>query len=163
MVAEVNMMLSDLIDAASVVPELKATDRNGVIRELIQSLADHGAIKPEHVETLARATIAREKQGSTGFGKGVAVPHVKHACVEKMIATVGRSSHGIDFAALDRAPVYAVVLLLGPASAPEEHLAAMERVFRYLQRDNFRRFLRQAEDREAIVDLIREADELRSE
>lgn len=163
MVAEVNMKLSDLIDPASVIPELKATDRNGVIRELIQSLADHGAIKPEHVETLARATIAREKQGSTGFGKGVAVPHVKHACVEKMIATVGRSSQGIDFAALDRAPVYAVVLLLGPAAAPEEHLAAMERVFRYLQRDNFRRFLRQAENREAIVDLIKEADELQSE
>lgn len=157
------MRLSDLIHASSVVAELKATERNGVIRELIQTLADNGAIAPEHVETIARATIARENQGSTGFGKGVAVPHVKHGCIEKMIATIGRSSHGVDFAALDRAPVYTIVMLLSPASAPEDHLAAMERIFRYLQRENFRRFLRQAETPEAIVELISEADELQNE
>ncbi len=160
---EVDMKLSDLIDAPSVVPDLKATDRNGVIRELIQSLADSGAIEQHHMETIARATITRENQGSTGFGKGVAVPHVKHQCIEKMIATIGRSSHGVDFAALDRAPVYTIVMLLSPASAPEEHLAAMERIFRYLQRENFRRFLRQAETREAIVELVTEADDLQNE
>ena len=61
--------------------------------------------------------------------------------------------------ALDRAPVYTVVMLLSPSSAPEGHLAAMERVFRYLQRENFRRFLRQADSKEAMMDLIREADD----
>jgi len=157
------MKLSDLIYKPSIVPELQATDRNGVIRELVQSLADHGAIPPEHVEAIQRAAISREKQGSTGFGKGVAVPHVKHEGVTKMTATIGRSSRGVDFAALDRAPVYTVVILLSPAEAPEEHLAAMERIFRYLQRENFRRFLRQAETHEAIVDLIREADEVQDD
>ena len=153
------MRLSDLIHAPAVVPELTSTDRNGVIRELIQSLADHGALPEDQVDTIARATIARENQGSTGFGKGVAVPHVKHASIEKMTATIGRSSHGVDFAALDRAPVYTIVMLLSPPSNPEEHLAAMERIFRYLQRDNFRRFLRQAETHEAMVELIQEADD----
>ena len=157
------MKLSELIHAPSVVPELKSTDRSGVIRELVQSLADHGAIKAEHVETIARATIARENQGSTGFGKGVAVPHVKHDCIEHMTATIGRSNHGVDFVALDRGPVYTVVMLLSPSSAPEEHLAAMERIFRHLQRENFRRFLRQAETREAIIELVKEADELQNE
>jgi mannitol/fructose-specific phosphotransferase system IIA component (Ntr-type) len=157
------MKLSDLIHGPSVVPELEAADRNGVIRELIQSLADHNEVKQEHVEAIARATIARENQGSTGFGKGVAVPHVKHQCIEKMTATIGRSSHGVDFAALDRLPVYTIVMLLSPASAPEEHLAAMERIFRHLQRDSFRRFLRQSETREAIMDLVHEADEKRNE
>ncbi len=153
------MRLSELIHAPSIVSELQATDRNGVIRELIQSLADKGAIPAEHVEAVARATIARENQGSTGFGKGVAVPHVKHAAVETMTATIGRSSHGVDFAALDRAPVYTIVMLVSPPTKPEEHLAAMEKVFRYLQRENFRRFLRQAETHEALVDLIQEADD----
>ena len=160
---EARMRLSDLIHAESVIPELKATDRNGVIRELVQSLADHGAIEREHVETVARAAIARERQGSTGFGKGVAVPHVKHECVERMTATIGRSSHGVDFAALDRAPVYTVVLLLSPTNASEDHLAAMERIFRYLQRENFRRFLRQADTHEAIMELIGEADDLQDD
>jgi PTS system fructose-specific IIA component/PTS system nitrogen regulatory IIA component len=146
-----------------VIPELKATDRNGVIRELAQSLADHNAINPEHVETIVRAAIARERQGSTGFGKGVAVPHVKHERVDRMIATIGRSSHGVDFAALDRAPVYTVVMLLSPVSNPEDHLAAMERIFRYLQRENFRRFLRQADTHEGIMELIREADDMQDD
>ncbi len=155
------MRLSELIHGPSVVPELAATDRNGVIRELIQSLADHGALDPDSVETATRAAIARENQGSTGFGKGVAVPHVKHDCVKTMTATIGRSSRGVDFAALDRAPVYSVVLLLSPAETPEDHLAAMEKIFRYLQRENFRRFLRQADTVEAISDLVAEADEMK--
>ncbi len=157
------MRLSDLLHGASVIPELTVTDRNGVIRELIQSLADKGAIDQANVDTLARAAIARENQGSTGFGKGVAVPHVKHECLTQMTATIGRSSHGVDFAALDRAPVYTILMLLSPADKPEDHLAAMEKVFRYLQRENFRKFLRQADTHEAILDLIQEADELQDE
>ncbi len=157
------MRLSELIYEEAIVPELQSTDRNGVIRELVQSLADHGAVPKEHLEAIARAAIARENQGSTGFGKGVAVPHVKHEQLKKMVATIGRSSHGVDFAALDRAPVYTVVMLLSPASAPEDHLAAMERVFRYLQRENFRRFLRQADSGEGIMELIREADDSQNE
>ncbi len=157
------MKLSELICTPAIIPELEGTDRNAVIRELAKSLANHGAVAEEHVETIARAAIARENQGSTGFGKGVAVPHVKHECIKNMTATIGRSSHGVDFAALDRAPVYTVVMLLSPASAPEEHLAAMERIFRYLQRENFRRFLRQAETQEAILDLVIEADDMQSD
>lgn len=157
------MKLSELIHGPSVIPELTATDRNGVIRELIQSLADHGELEAGAVETAARAAIARENQGSTGFGKGVAIPHVKHECIQKMSATIGRSSRGVDFAALDRAPVYTVVLLLSPADAPDEHLAAMEKIFRCLHRENFRRFLRQADSVEAITDLLTEADEIQSE
>jgi len=158
------MKLSELIHAPSVIPELEATNRNGVIRELVQSLADHGAVDADAAETIARSAISREKQGSTGFGKGVAVPHVKHDRVEKIVATIGRSSSGVDFAALDRAPVYTIVLLLSPSSQPEAHLAAMEKIFRHLQRENFRRFLRREGDtRESIVELIAEADDLQDE
>ncbi len=154
------MKLTDFIHTDSVIPELQAKDRNGVVRELIQSLADHGAIPEELVDPLVRSTIQRENQGSTGFGKGVAVPHVKHDKIAKLSATIGRSSHGVDFAALDRSPVYTIFLLLSPKSDPDGHLAAMEKIFRHLQRDNFRRFLRQADTKEAIRDLMIEADEL---
>ena len=153
------MKLSELINGPSIIPELEATDRNGVIRELVQSLADHGALDSDAVDAVVRAVITRENKGSTGFGKGVAVPHVKHERITKMTATIGRSSRGVDFAALDRAPVFTVVLLLGPNDEPDTHIAAMERIFRYLQRESFRKFLRQADTHEAIMDLIREADE----
>jgi len=157
------MRLCDLIVPSSIIPELKTADRNGAIREIVQSLSDAGVIQPADVETVARSAIARENQGTTGFGKGVAVPHVKHECLTRMAATIGRSTQGIDFSALDRAPVYTVVMLLSPQDEPDNHLAAMERIFRYLRRENFRRFLRQADTREAILELIREADEQQEE
>ena len=154
------MKLADFFEIDACKPELAATDRNGVIRELIDSLTATGVIDEAEKDAVARACITRENHGSTGFGKGVAVPHVKHPAVKRMAAAIGRSSTGVDFAALDRAPVYTVVLLLSPGDDPDTHLAAMERIFRHLQRDNFRRFLRQAETKEMMKDLIEEADEM---
>lgn len=154
------MKLSDFFVPEAVIPELKATDRNGVIRELTASLAAAVGMDDAQAAAISKAVIARENQGSTGFGKGVAVPHVKHPAVKRIMATLGRSSTGVDFAALDRAPVYIVVLLLSPPDNPDQHLASMENIFRHLQRDNFRRFLRQASTKEEINENIREADEL---
>jgi nitrogen PTS system EIIA component len=154
------MKLSDFFVADAVIPDLQATDRNGVIRELTTALAASIGMDETQAGAVSKAVIQRENQGSTGFGKGVAVPHVKHPAIKKIMATIGRSSAGVDFAALDRAPVYIVVLLLSPPDNPDQHLASMENIFRHLQRDNFRRFLRQASTKEDINELIREADEL---
>jgi len=93
------------------------------------------------------------------MGKGVAVPHVKHPAVKDVIAAIGQSSMGIDFVALDKQPVYSVILLISPADNPDRHLQAMESIFRHLQKEKFRKFLRQAQNAEQIEDLIREADE----
>jgi mannitol/fructose-specific phosphotransferase system IIA component (Ntr-type) len=102
--------------------------------------------------------IKREQTGSTGFGKGVAVPHVKHPKVQRMTGTIGRSAAGIDFAALDHQPVYTIFLLLSPDNQPQQHLQAMNIIFTNLQKDMFRKFLRQSATREAIVELLDEAD-----
>jgi mannitol/fructose-specific phosphotransferase system IIA component (Ntr-type) len=152
------MKLRDFIVADAIVPELQATDRDGVIRELVASLGKSGTLPIEAVDEVVAALIKREQNGSTGFGKGVAVPHVKHPRVKRMAGTVGRSVGGVDFAALDHQPVYSVVLLLSPENQPQQHLQAMNIVFSNLQKDMFRRFLRQSDTREKIVDLIDEAD-----
>lgn len=154
------MKLTDFVIRDAIIANLSSTDRNGVIRDLVGALAQAKAIPAEDAEVIAKAVIARENQGSTGFGKGVAVPHVKHAKVPRIMAAIGRSADGIDFAALDRAPVYTIVVLLSPPDNPDGHLQAMENIFRQLQRDNFRRFLRQSETSDAIWDLIQEADEM---
>jgi mannitol/fructose-specific phosphotransferase system IIA component (Ntr-type) len=153
------MKFSDFIVNDAIIPDLQASDRNGAIRELVTSLAGAGAVPADAVEELVAALIKREQNGSTGFGKGVAVPHVKHAKVKKMAAAVGRSTGGIDFAALDHQPVYSIVLLLSPENQPQQHLQAMNIVFSNLQKDMFRRFLRQSDTREGIVDLLNEADQ----
>lgn len=153
------MKLSEFIITEAIVPELAATERDQAIRELVASLSRAGALPQEAVDEVVAALIKREQNGSTGFGKGVAVPHVKHAKVKKMSGTIGRSGGGIDFAALDHQPVYSIVLLLSPENQPQQHLQAMNIVFSNLQKDMFRRFLRQSNTKEAIIELLDEADQ----
>lgn len=152
------MKLTDFIAKDALVPQLKTNQRDEVIGELVDALIDAGAIAASLRKDVIQQIIEREKRGSTGFGKGVAVPHVKHKGVKKMVAAIGISERGVDFNALDKAPVYSVVLLASPAERPDEHLQAMENIFRNLQKDTFRRFLRQASTTEEILDLIQEAD-----
>jgi PTS system nitrogen regulatory IIA component len=153
------MKLRDFIVADAVVPELKATDRDGALRELVMSLATAGALAESAVDEIVAALVKREQNGSTGFGKGVAVPHVKHAQVKKMAGTIGRTAHGIDFAALDHQPVFSIVVLLSPENEAQQHLQAMNIIFSNLQKDMFRRFLRQMQTRQAILELLDEADQ----
>lgn len=139
-------------------PQLESVDRNGVITELVSSLEKAGRLSSAQSKEITKAIIKREKEASTGMGKGVAVPHVKHKAVKDVIATVGQSGAGIDFSALDKQLVYSVILLISPADNPDKHLQAMENIFKYLQQEKFRKFLRQSQSREQIEDLLREAD-----
>lgn len=150
--------LTEIVPQGAVVTPLKATDRDAAIAELVDALVAGGTMLPVSREELVAKVIAREKIGSTGFGKGVAVPHVKHGGVTKMAAAIGLSSRGIDFNALDRQPVYSVFLLLSPEDRPEEHLQAMEVIFKNLGKDTFRRFLRQARNPAEVRTLLEEAD-----
>ena len=128
------MKLSDFIVSEAVIATLQSTDRDGVLRELVSSLAESGALPREAVDEVVASLVKREQNGSTGFGKGVAVPHVKHPLVKKLAGTVGRSAAGVDFAALDHQPVYSVVLLLSPENQPQQHLQAMNIIFSNLQK-----------------------------
>jgi mannitol/fructose-specific phosphotransferase system IIA component (Ntr-type) len=152
------MKLRDFIVPKALIPQLKSTDRDSTIRELVEALTASGAAPASIREDLVKHILDREKKGSTGFGKGVAVPHVKHAKVKRMAAAIGLSVKGIDFHALDKSPVYMIVLLLSPMDKPDEHLQAMETIFTNLQKDTFRRFLRQASTVQQIQELLEEAD-----
>ncbi|MCL2700879.1 MAG: PTS sugar transporter subunit IIA [Phycisphaerae bacterium] len=154
------MKLSDIVVVDAIIPELQAKTKDEAIGELVGALADAGAIPAKSVKDVVKAVMAREGQATTGIGKGVALPHAKLKGVTKAMAAIGRSGGGIDFSALDYKPVYSVILLLSNPDKPDEHLQAMETIFKHVQRDIFRKFLRQSETREAIVELIHEADEL---
>ncbi len=152
------MKLSDFVVTEAIVPQLTSAERDEVIRELIDALVRAGACAKSLRDELVKMIIDREKRGSTGFGKGVAVPHVKHPKIKKMAAAIGISHQGVDFKALDKAPVYTVILLLSPQDKPDEHLQAMENIFSNLQKETFRKFLRQATRVDEVQDLIQETD-----
>lgn len=152
------MKLNDIIVRDAVVAQLASAERDEVISEMVDALVGAGIATPEVRDELVRSILEREKKGSTGFGKGVAVPHVKHKAVTKMCATIGLSQRGVDFNALDRQPVYTVFLLLSPEDRPEDHLLAMEVIFKNLSNERFRRFLRQSTTQAEVLTLIDEAD-----
>ena len=156
---ESGMNFADFVCFEASVPKLKASERNAVITELVDALQKAGRIKKGDKEKITRAIIRRENEASTGLGKGVAIPHVKHAAVKKPVAAVGLNAQGIDFRALDKQPVYSVILLISPADDPQSHLKAMECIFGHLQNEKFRSFLRQSDTSEKIEDLLREADQ----
>jgi len=153
------MKFEDFVCFEAAIPEFQAADRDGAIAELVSSLDKAGKLGKSNGKAITRAVIKRENEASTGMGKGVAVPHVNHKVVKDVVAVIGQSGAGIDFSALDKQPVYSVILLISPASEPDKHLQAMETIFRNLQHEKFRSFLRQCRSAEQIKDLLREADE----
>jgi mannitol/fructose-specific phosphotransferase system IIA component (Ntr-type) len=153
------MKFADFICFKAIIPELKTRDRNGVIKELVSALHKAGKLGKGNCEEIIKAVIKRENEASTGMGKGVAVPHVKHKAVKDVVATIGQNSTGIDFSSLDKQPVYSVILIISPVDNPDKHLQVMESVFKHLQEEKFRKFLRQSKDAAGIEDLLREADE----
>ncbi len=157
------MKMTDLVLPEALIPELAATSRNGVIRELVERLIACAGLDESSCDRIARAVIQREQQGTTAFGKGVALPHARHPGVRRPLAAIGRSPEGIDFSALDHEPVQVVILLLSPPDRPDEHLAAMQRLYKFVQAGNTRRFLCSSQTREAMWDLVVEADEVPKE
>ncbi len=152
------MRFADFVCFDAIVAGLEADDRDGVILELAGALDRAGALGSAKPGAIAKAVIKREKEASTGMGKGVAVPHVKTSAVKEVVAAIGCCGAGIDFSSLDKQPVYSVILLLSPTGSADKHLQAMECVFRNLQKEDFRRFLRQSQTVEQIKETILDAD-----
>jgi len=152
------LKLSQIVAPGAIVPKLVSNERDEVIAELIDALVSSGAADPALRDELIARVLDREKQGSTGFGKGVAVPHVKHKSTKGMAVAIGLSPTGVEFHALDRQPVYTIFLLLSPTNDPDTHLSAMEVIFKNLSNESFRRFMRQAHSAEDVRSLLEEAD-----
>lgn len=152
------MKLTEIVVTEAIVTQLQGGERDDAIAELIDALVKAGSVPAESRDTLIQRVLDREAKGSTGFGKGVAVPHVRHKEATRVAAAIGLSEQGIDFNALDRQPVYSVFLLVSPEDSPDDHLQAMEVIFHNLGKPTFRRFLRQARSVEDVTTLLDEAD-----
>ena len=138
--------------------DLIANDKEGVICEMVRALADAGQIPEDHYESVVKAILKREELGSTGMGRGVAVPHTKHPGVVRSIGTVAVSQHGADFGSVDGDRVHVFFLVISPPGLPNEHLAALEHIAQLLRKNAFFRFLTQVKSVEEIKQLLDESD-----
>jgi PTS system fructose-specific IIA component/PTS system nitrogen regulatory IIA component len=152
------MKFSDFIAEDSIGANLEAPDKEGVIREMVGSLAKAGSLVADEAESIIKAILKREELGSTGIGRGVAVPHTKHPSVQKLVGTVAVSHDGVDFNSLDGEKVQLFFLLISPPDRPGDHLRALENISRQLRDDTFCRFLKQAKNADDVRLLLNEAD-----
>ena len=125
---------------------------------MVDALVEAGEVKESDRPDIIKAIMKREELGSTGIGRGVAVPHTKHASVEKLVGTVGISESGLDFDSLDGQDASLFFLLVSPPDRPGDHLRALENISRQLRDDSFCRLLRQSKTAEDILQLLDEAD-----
>lgn len=143
--------LSDVLAPEAVAAGLSAANRKKLFQELGQIAARAYGLDPRAVsDTLAE----REKQGSTGFGGGVAIPHGRIEGLQQMLGAFVRLERPVDFAAVDALPVDLVFMLLSPAGAGDEHLKALARVSRRLRDRGFAAKLRGAASPDAIYALL---------
>jgi len=152
------MKFSDFMNVKAIRSVLKARSKEGAIEELVGALVEAGAIRSDERNSIVKAIMKREELGSTGIGRGVAVPHTKHPSVERLVGTVGVSPDGVEFSSLDGEKVQLFFLLVSPPDRPGDHLRALENISRQLRDDTFCRFLKQSKNAEDIQQLLEEAD-----
>jgi len=152
------MKLCDFVVSGAIVPGLPVGSKEMAIRAMVSSLQQAGSIMAEDEDNIVAAILKREELGSTGIGRGVAVPHTKHGSTDKLIAAVALAKEGVDFASLDGEPVYIIFLLISPPDRPGDHLRGLENISRHLRNDHFCKFLRQSKTQEDIWELLLEAD-----
>jgi len=152
------MKFADFVCREAIRADLAAQDKEGVIREMVQALLDAGKIDPDEQESIVKAILKREELGSTGIGRGIAVPHTKHPSVEHLVGTVAVGKEGVNFSSLDGEKVQLLFLLISPPDRPGDHLRALENISRQLRDETFCRFLKKAKSAEEIWQLLEEAD-----
>ena len=152
------MKFADFISPDAIKAGMEADTKDGVIEEMVAALVAANQIAQDDTESILKAIKKREELGSTGIGRGVAVPHTKHPSVDRLIATVGISELGVDFDSLDGEKVQLFFLLVSPLDRPSDHLRALENISRQLRDNTFCRFLKQSKTVAEVKQLLEEAD-----
>lgn len=152
------MKFVDFVDRNAIRTSVDADAKEDVIRAMAASLMEAGKIAEDQFESIVEAILKREELGSTGIGRGVAVPHTKHPSVQELIGAVAVSDEGVDFDSLDGEKVHLLFLLISPPDRPGDHLRALENISRQLRDDTFCRFLKQTKAPEDVWQLLEEAD-----
>ena len=150
------MRISQLLDNGSIIANLSARDKKGVIDELALAISETTNIPAKE---LATVLMEREQLGSTGIGGGIAIPHGKLDSVKSIIVGFGLSRKGVEYDSLDNKPVHIFFLLLTPENSTGGHLKVLAQISKLLKMNEFKKSLIAAEDVEDVYEIIKSQDE----
>jgi nitrogen PTS system EIIA component len=152
----ITMKILDVLLKESIIVDLKATDKKGVLEELVAPVSKIAKVNPEE---MVRVLLDRERLGSTGIGNGIGIPHGKLKGLETLVLGFGISRKGVDFESMDNRPTYLFFLLITPENSSGPHLKLLARISKILKSVPFKEHLMNASDQDEIFEIIREADD----
>lgn len=141
--------------------KLKASSKEDALQEVVANLLAAELLPPELESAALRALAAREEMGTTGIGMGVAIPHVKLKGLSTALCSLSVHPEGIDWQAVDGAPVQILFTVLRPDKAgdehdPERHLEMMNWIARLAREADFRSFAIRSKTKTDLVNLLKE-------
>ena len=143
------MKIQDVLNKNVMLFDLQATDKEGVINEMVQSLVDNGVVTD--FDTFKAGIMNREAQTSTGLGDGIAMPHSKNEAIKEATVLFAKSNKGVDYASLDGQPTDLFFMIAAPEGANDTHLAALAELSKYLMKPGFADKLRQASTPDQVI------------
>ncbi|HET7580779.1 MAG TPA: PTS sugar transporter subunit IIA [Bacillales bacterium] len=143
-----------MIEQQNILFHLEAESQEEAIRKLVQKANENGKIADE--ETVVQAVLDREKESTTGFGKGIAIPHGKSEGVKEPVLMFGKTTTGLEWQSMDGNPVEMIFLILVPEESHQEHLQLLAKLARKLMHDDFVETLRSTEDAEQLTAFLEE-------
>ncbi len=146
------MATKDMFSKNRICFDLKAANKDEVIKELIEILYEDGKITDK--EKFRQAVLKREEEFSTGIGMGIAIPHGKSDTVKEASITFGRSNKGIDYESMDDKPAYLFFLISVPEESSDIHLRALSEISRKLMHTEIREKLSKAESFEEFIEVF---------
>ena len=153
------MQIMDFLSKKAILTDIKSTRKEDVIKEMVALLIEAGDVEKRNRNKLIDALMSREALGSTAIGQGIAIPHAKCDCVDKLVASFGLSKKGVDFDSLDGELAYIFFLLVAPQDSAGPHLKALARISRLLKDKYFRDTLRTCMDDISVIKIITQEDE----
>ncbi|MGL4392416.1 MAG: PTS sugar transporter subunit IIA [Fusobacteriaceae bacterium] len=150
------MNVIDYISEELINLDLKAKNKEEVLDELAQLISSSENIS--NAEDVRRALAEREKIGSTGIGRGVAIPHAKTEGAEKLTIAYGYSKEKIDYNSLDGEKVNMFFTFASPMKDSQIYLKILARISRFLREENFREKISKCQTPKEVMDCIREIE-----
>jgi len=146
------MEVNEFINQNLIKMNLISEDKDSVIKEMIEIMEENEIITDK--EEVIKKAMEREAKGTTGVGKGVAIPHVKSNAVKRPAVAFGRSDAGIDYGSMDDKLSHLFFLITVPEESHDEHLKLLAQLSRNLVHDDFRNSLLEAKDAEEVMSIL---------
>jgi len=150
--------ISSYVDKNLIVTDIAPGERDDVLKTIVERLSAAGAFAEDKVTTVFRAILQRERRGSTGIGRGIAIPHCKTSAIDAPVIGFAKPVEPIPYGATDGAPVHSLFVVVSPLEAAEEHVAILRWIAGIARSDYYSKLLSTTSDPQSLYELFHEID-----